>query len=320
MNPTSQQVHVDRPLTNISVAYMQEQDDFIADKVFPVVAVDKSTGLYYEYDKEAFARDHSKPRADGTESAGSGFKTSTSGYNCLPVEGFHKDLGDQLMDDFDEPLEPKRDATEFVTRVLLLGRERKFANAFFQPGVWSQQGTPANLWSNFATSDPISDIEDAKVTVHKGGLMEPNTLVLGAEVFKELKQHPVILDRIKWGGSNPDPAKITTQMLAGLFDLKKVLVGKAVSVTSNEGETFAANYTYGKHALLCYAAERPSLMLPSAGYIFGWRGVSQGMGYNMAVKSFRLEHLESERVEGKFAYDMKKVADSCAYFFNAVIA
>jgi hypothetical protein len=318
MNPTKSQVHVDRPLTNVSVAYIQSQDEFIADKVFPVVPVDKSSGLYYEYDKEAFARDHAKPRADGTESAGSGYKTTQQPYNCMPVEAFHKDLGDQLMADYDQPFEPKRDATEFVTRVLMLRREARFANSYFKPGVWTNQSTPSYLWDDYSTSTPIEDIEDGKVTVHKAGLMKPNTLVLGAEVFKTLKSHPSILDRIKWGASNPDPAKVTTQMLAGLFDLKKVLVGEAVSVTSNEGETFTGDYTYGKHALLCYAADRPSLLMPSAGYIFGWRGVSQGLGFNIAVSSFYMQQLKSERVEGELAFDCKKVADACGMFFNGV--
>ena len=37
--PTRQQIHIDRPLTNISVAYMQDAKNFIADKVFPTIPV-----------------------------------------------------------------------------------------------------------------------------------------------------------------------------------------------------------------------------------------------------------------------------------------
>lgn len=56
--------------------------------------------------------------------------------------------------------------------------------------------------------------------------------------------------------------------------------------TNNEGETAAYSFVQGKHALLCYVNPRPSLMSPSAGYVFGWRGISQGMGVNMAMKRF----------------------------------
>ena len=36
-------VHIDGPLSNISTAYMQEQTDFVAGRVFPVVPVEKQS-------------------------------------------------------------------------------------------------------------------------------------------------------------------------------------------------------------------------------------------------------------------------------------
>jgi hypothetical protein len=76
--PTQGSVHVNRPLTMISVAYMQDQAEFIADKVFPVVPVDKQSDLYYVYTKNDWFRDEAKPRAAGTESAGGGYNLSTT--------------------------------------------------------------------------------------------------------------------------------------------------------------------------------------------------------------------------------------------------
>ena len=49
--PTQNQVHVDAILTNISVAYMQKQENFIANKVFPIVPVDKQSDKYFSYTK-----------------------------------------------------------------------------------------------------------------------------------------------------------------------------------------------------------------------------------------------------------------------------
>ena len=45
--PTLNDVHVDAILTNISVAYMQDRDNFIADKVFPVIPVDKKSDKFF---------------------------------------------------------------------------------------------------------------------------------------------------------------------------------------------------------------------------------------------------------------------------------
>ncbi len=37
MEPTVNQVHVDQPLTNFSLKFMQDQNDYVADKAFPIV-------------------------------------------------------------------------------------------------------------------------------------------------------------------------------------------------------------------------------------------------------------------------------------------
>ena len=46
---TPSQVHIDAPLTNLTLAYLQSQDTFIADKVFPTVDVQKQSDKYYKY-------------------------------------------------------------------------------------------------------------------------------------------------------------------------------------------------------------------------------------------------------------------------------
>ena len=73
-NPTLSQVHVDAILTNASVAYIQSADNFIANKVFPIVPVDKQSDLYFKYTKEDWFRDDAKVRADGAEAAVAGLK------------------------------------------------------------------------------------------------------------------------------------------------------------------------------------------------------------------------------------------------------
>ena len=76
--PSINQVHIDAILTNISVAYMQKSENFIADKVFPVVPVDKKSDKYFTYTKNDWFRDEAQRRADATESAGSGYSLSTA--------------------------------------------------------------------------------------------------------------------------------------------------------------------------------------------------------------------------------------------------
>jgi hypothetical protein len=53
-NPTISDLHVNAPLTDVSVAYMQDQSAFIAAKVFPNVPVKMKSNLYYKYNQEDF--------------------------------------------------------------------------------------------------------------------------------------------------------------------------------------------------------------------------------------------------------------------------
>jgi hypothetical protein len=241
--PNINSVHVDAILTNISVAYLQKQDNFIADKVFPVVPVDKKSDKYFVYTKNDWFRDEAQRRADATESAGSGYNLTTGTYSA-DVFAFHKDVGDQTVANADAPLNPLREATEFVTHRLLLRRELQFVSDFFTTGIWGDDvtgvsGAPSSgetkQWSDYTSSDPIDDIEAAKSEVLSNTGMEPNTLVLGYEVFRQLKNHPDLVDRIKYTSSQT----ITEDMLARMFDLDRVLVAKAVKATNNEGATEA---------------------------------------------------------------------------------
>lgn len=322
--PSFNQVHVDAILTNISVAYMQMQDNFIADKVFPVVPVDKKSNKFFTYTKNDWFRDEAQRRAPGTESAGSGYNLSTDTYSC-DVFAFHKDVDDQTTANADAPLNPLREASEFVTRRLLLRREVQFVSDYMTTSVWGKDYTgvassPSTdqfiKWSDYTNSDPIVDIEAGKAQILSTTGMEANTLVLGYETFRSLRHHPDLVDRIKYTSAQT----ITTDMIARMFEVDRVLVSKAVKATNNEGATGAYAFTTGKVAWLGHVAPNPGLLTPSAGYIFGWTGVSGGLGQTVGTSSFRMEHLKATRVEAEVAFDNKVIAADLGVYFASAVA
>jgi len=322
--PSINSVHVDAILTNISVAYLQNQDNFIADKVFPVIPVDKKSDKFFTYTKNDWFRDEAQRRAGGTESAGGGYGLSTGSYSA-DVFAFHKDVDDQTLYNADAPLNPLREATEFVTRRLMLRKEIQWNTDFFAGSIWANDydgvsGTPSTnevkQWSDYAASDPIDDIEDAKAGILSTTGMEPNTLVLGYDVFRALKNHPDIVDRIKYTSSQT----VTADMLAAMFDVPRVIISKAVKATNNEGASAAYSFTSGKKALLCYVAPTPGLLTPSAGYSFSWTGVSGGLGATVGTSQFRMESLKADRIEAEMAFDNKVIASDLGWFWDSVVA
>ncbi len=324
--PTQRDVHVDAILTNISVAYMQSSSKFMSTQAFPVVPVDKQSDLYYTYTKNDWFRDEAERRADGTESVGSGYGLSTASYRC-DVWAFHKDVGDQMRANADNPIKPDTEATQFVTQRLMLRQEIQWVSDYFSAGVWgtdvtgTASGTGADFvqWNDYAASDPIEDMEEGKETILSTTGFEANTLVLGYQVFRALKNHPDIIDRIKYT-TGVTGRTITPELLAAMFDVDRVLVSKAIKATNAEGETEAYAFTHGKSALLMHVAPNPGLMTPSAGYVFTWRGISEGLGTDIGITRFRMQHLRSDRIEGQVAFDNKIVATDLGYFFATAVA
>lgn len=326
IQPSRSDVHVDRPLTQISIAFMQAAANFVADRVFPVVPVGKQSDKYFTYDRGMFNRDEMQLRAPGTESAGATYKLSTDSYSA-DVWALHKDVADQVRANADSPLQLDREATEFLTIKALIRKEKNWAARHFITGAWTTEragvasgptGTQFLRW-DVAASTPIEDVRaGATAMAELTGGFRPNKLVIGRHVYDSLLDHPDIVGRIDRGQTS-GAAIVLRQNLAALFEMDEVLVMDAVENAAVEGATNSHAFIGGKHALLAYAAPSPGLMVPSAGYTFSWNGLLGGGALGSRIKRMRMEHLESDRIEIEMAFDQKKVAaDLGSFFLNAV--
>lgn len=324
MQPTLGAVHVDRLLTNLSVAYIQEQSQFIASQVFPIVPVDKRSDLFRVYPKEDWLRDEAEKRAPGTESAGGGYDISQDSYLC-ETYAFHKDIDDQTRDNSDADINLDTDATQFVTNRMLLKREKLWVTKNFQPGVWgttvvgvvAAPGAGQVLRWDDALSNPRQDVKAARRKILSTTGFKPNTLVLHYDAMDALMDHPEFIDRIKYTSRE----SINEDALAKIFGIERVLVAGAIENSAKEGQAPAViDFVYGKHAWLGYVAKSPGLMSPSAGYTFSWKHAPLNNRQGIQIKRFRMEPIASERVEGEIAFDDKKVALDLGYFFQDIVS
>jgi len=324
--PTRQQVHIDQALTNISVAYFQAPSAFIADRVFPNVPVVKQSDRYFLYKREDFFRDEAAERAPDAESAGGDYEIdNTPNYFCRKY-AYHKDVTEEDRQNSDVPLNPDQDATEFVTQKLMIRREVLWASKFFVPGVWNTEKTgvleapEANqfLQWHLAGATPITDVDTMQVDILEKTGQKANRLVLSVRVYKQLKNHPSILERIKY----TQRGIVTPELLAALFDVEQVLIAESVKNTAARKAAEANSFILGKHAFLCYAAPRPALKTPSAGYNFVWSGLMGAGAYGNRVLRIPvpLHGLGTERIEGEMAFDQKVVAAELGGFFIDAVA
>ena len=325
VNPVYGDIHVDGALTDMSVAYMQDNSVFVADKIFPIVPVKKQSDLYFIYSMADMLRNEAAVREYGAESKGGGYSVSNESYYCK-IYAFHKDVYPTDRANSDSPLQPDIDATEFVSNKLLIKREIDFQSTFFATGIWGTEYTGAAAasstervyWSS-SGSTPIEDIGNAQLVVQAATAKKPNTLLIGPYVFRALRDNSEIRDLIRYtqGAATPTPS-----LLAQIFDVDRVLVGAAVQNESARGATESLDFILGKHALLCYTEPNPGLRKASAGYIFTWSGLEGAAGYGNRIYRLPMDNLGvgTIRIEGEMAYDINLIASDLGVFFKDIVA
>jgi len=324
-NPIRQDIHVNGPLTNISIAYIQKASSFVAGQVFPSLPVRKQSDRYFAYLKEDWFRDAAMKRKKGTESAGGGYEIdNTPNYFCENW-AYHKDVDDEDRANADSPLAPDRDAAQFITQKLLIRKEVEWVTRFFATSIWTTEytgaaaeaGTAKVYWST-AGSTPIQDVANAQIAIQAVTSFKPNVMVVSPYVHMHLRNHADILDRIKY----TERGIVTKELLAALFEVDKYLVAEGVKNTSAKGATESTNFIAGKHCLLAYAAPSPGIKQPTAGYTFSWTGLNNAnskLGTTMSTFEMPWLGKGTKRIEGEMAFDLKLVAADLGAFFSGIV-
>lgn len=312
--PTHSEVQVVDPvLTNMMVAYMQADDRFVADRVFPLVPVEKQGFTYYTFTKKFWFLDEMKPRTPGGQFARAGFGVSSStGY--ANTFGLEFPLADEVESNNQTPMSIAQAGLKWLAQQSLIRRERAFSADFMVTGVWGTDDNNSTTdWDDFTSGDPFSDILTAKRTISNSTGLDPNTMTLGYIVHVALQNHPDIIDRIKHvqiaGLGNVETA------LKSLFDVANYNVGKAVYNSANEGQTQSNAAIIDDDCLVSYSTSSPGIAEASAGYTYTW----QGGGGNGEIVQYREQKSKSDILQNSEAWDQKAVATDTGFFFADVV-
>lgn len=322
-----------RYLTNMSMAFFANASDYVATSIFPICPVDFSTGFYYVFNKGDLARDNvqRKPKFGKVAPAQMGHTDQT--YKCEV---------DQIIVGIDQigavnyqrsnvpaSIDPKRAKNRFVVDQQLLHLDIMFAENFFKSGVWANEFEGVNSGGTLggdqfikfsdANSDPIKFFDARKRQIKLDGRRMPNKLTLGYDTFNALKEHPDLLERVKYTGGTANPAKVNERVLAELFGVDEVKVLDATYNAAEEGQADDMQFICEPDgALLSYTTSSPRIDEPSAGYIFTWDML--GNGNYMATDTFEGEPgTHSEFMEGLISTDMRKTCDDLACYMKKCV-
>jgi hypothetical protein len=303
-NPTgSGSVHIDRALTQISVAW--PTGNLAGDALFPSVSVMKQSDKYYVFGREGWLpeTDYRAPGTAANEVAGAALSLDTyyAQEHSLQIA-----VTDEERQNADPPIAPDRDGTNIITSKIMLGRERIIqtiatTTANYASGLSTTLSGTAQ-WSDYANSDPISDLRTAKVAINARIFTDPTVAVIPYQVMAKLEDHPDFLERIKYS----ERAIFSPELLASVLGFQRVVVPGVGINTANQGQSATLGYLWGKDVVIAYVPPAPGLRIPAYGYEFTWSG--SGGGQAQYVDRWREDRRKSDVIRVCRYYDVKLVA------------
>lgn len=305
------------PLTELSLAYKNEE--YICELVAPLVTVKKDSGKIFSYGMSNLRIVNTYRSVGGKPNIVETTVTSSDHYS-LEDHVLGEFIPDEVMENYDAPLQPRMDTTESLTDRILVDKEKALADVLSATATMTRNTTLSGTsqWNDYANSDPITDIKTAKASVRTGSGKTPNTLLLSWDVLNTLLFHPDIIAFF------PGAAQVTQDMvqsaLPKIFGLKRLLVGSAQYNNSNMGGTDTLADIWSKVALVLYIEETPRLRSRTLAFTYVRKGGRQVDVLPKASGSLELIQRKADYVQVSDKYDQVLVDVNCGYLIKSAIA
>jgi hypothetical protein len=307
-------VHLDVPLTNVAIAYKPE--GFIADQLFPIVPVQKQSNAYYVWNIADAFRVSATLRAPGTEaniiernvSSGTFFCKNYALKDRIPYEDIaNADAGFLFTE--------RSNRIEFIKDKLYLDWEYRIAQTVTSGSNCGSYSAVASGWTG-SGADPIDDLWIGMANVEDVTGQKPNSIIFGRQAWRSFRNQTAVLNKFYGtAGASNNGRIVTPDMVKGLFELDRVLIGGAYRNTNDEGQSASLSLMWGDHVLIYYAPTTPRVDKPSFGYSFRWNGV-QGM--DMGAEVFQDEKRKAEEVQLGYFQDEKLTASALSFLITNV--
>lgn len=323
--PVPQELHVDRWLTDLSVAFTQDSGDFVSDKVFPVVSVKNQSDKYVIYNRGSFWRNQLRPRPLGGRADVADWEMSEGVYRVEEYALAHM-IDDRQRANTDSPISLDTQAMELLSSAVAIDADVRWTTAYFGAGIWTTdlEGaadadfTQINLTSGAHVGEPIELIDANKETVKLLTAKYPNTLTVGASAHRIIRNHSSVKEVLKY---IRQAAPLNQATIADVFDIERYFVSRAVYNTAAEGAADSFSFIAGAHnALMTYTPSSAGLNTPAAGYTFAWTDLEPGFTNILGgvIMRGRDDFAHSDIFEIRRANDIRLVSADLGVYFNGL--
>lgn len=308
--PEISAIHTNVPLTNLAIGY--PTTGLISQRLLLDLPVQKKSDLFYIFDaarsKEIQTDDKRSPGSNAVEVD---FDLTTDNYNC-GGHALQAIVPDEEAENADSPLQPQADKTDFLVDKLLLNQEIALAAAL---AAGLSGSDPANEWNDYTNGDPFADVTLAQNTIEDATGFKPNVIAMDSKVWRALKDHPDMIDRVKYTGTGDRPGEVSLRGAAEVFEVDEIIVSTAMKNTAVEGQTASLSRVWGDEVIVAYRPARAGLKIPALGYRMVW---SPFMGSRMGwqVKTWRNEERGGTMIRAQKYYDQKITLAGAGYILQ----
>ena len=263
-------VVVDQVLTTVAQGFVLAEN--VGHYLFPTVPVTRSGGKVVMFtDRDFIVYQTQRAKGSNTKRIDIGYEGQPYALELHSLEGKvpREDLRDSEQTSPSIKLGIR--AVNKAMRGIALPLEVQQANIARDPNNYPATNKLAlsgtSQWTD-PSSNPIGDIEAGKEAIRQKCGVDPNTMVLSPAAFKALKNHPTVQKRLT---ITADGKAITAAMLADLFEIDNVVVGKAVKWDDIENKVVDV---WGNDAVLAYTPTAAELdkEMPAFGYTYSMEG------------------------------------------------
>ena len=312
--PTTAQLRPvgDPLLSNLLVAYMNEDADFIARRAAPVMPVEEESGTYVTVDKSRWFSDSLERRAPGTAYAKGGFEFGSDTYVTLQWAE-EVPLADEHQATSQVPMELQEVALRYLAHKSNLRKEIAFAADFMAASVWTNtDNNSATDWDD-ASGVPVTNIRTAKRTIKQLGVGTANALFMGEIVYDGLITNAQVVDYLKHTRSLT--VAEVEGVLAAVLGVEILGVSRAIYNTANVGQSDSLSPIIDDDALLCVVDPAPTRFSVQALKTFAWNG---GGGEGSA-RTYRSESHDADMVKHKEQWDQKLISADAGYLWLDIV-
>lgn len=293
-------------LTNVFIGY--NNPTYVHGRLFPTVQVDKETGIYFVRDKENLRAPADARRGEFAR-ANRVMNNLTQSTYTLEEKTLETAISERVMNNYQDPFDPKKNATMLVADKLSLDEEIDLQATLIAAASGSNTLDTSTSWATIST-DIIGQVRVGQDYILKNTGKKANVAVLPRLSRNAILKNTAFIASIQYVQVVNDQA--LKAAMAAWFDVEEVIFADAINNTSKEGQADVMDWVWQDNFTLAYVEKNPALESTSLGYKLQQANAAY-------VDEWYEQDKKTTIVRASDFYDNKIVDSACMYFISNTV-